>query len=161
MHKFLDKNPSAKTKVGIIGTLEPYRDPISVNVIRPGKIIQPVRELRLLSSGVITIADRFSFDAAVIMWDTGATESVVFLPDVRSRVGQEPEDHGMIWTATRSLDEVLYYPGRIELFNKIIVELSWIDVVDARSSFADAIIGMDIISKGKLVVNRDEFSFEI
>ena len=146
---------------GIVGVLEPYRENISVSVLKHGKIIQPIRGLRLLSSGVVTIAGSYSFDAATIMWDTGATESVVIHPNVRARTGIEPEDRGTIWTATTDVEEVLYYPGKIEIFNKIAFELSWIDVMESRPNFADVIIGMDVISKGQLIVNGDEFSFEI
>lgn len=146
-------------RIGIIGSLSPMRNNITVDIMKAGRIVQPVRSLRLICSGAVTICN-YTFDVPMIMWDTCATESVVFLKDPIKKIGSDPEDHGLIWTATRSLDEVLYYPGKIDILGKISVSLSWIDVIDAQPEFADVILGMDVISKGKLTVTAEEFSFE-
>ena len=151
---------SLNRRIGIIGSLAPMRNNITVDIMKAGRIVQPIRGLRLICSGAVTIRN-YTFDVPMIMWDTGATESAVFLKDPIRKICSDPEDRGLIWTATRSLDEVLYYPGKIDILGKISVSLSWIDVIDAQPEFADVILGMDVISKGKLTVCDEEFSFEV
>lgn len=116
----------------------------------------------LYSYAKITIGDRtIATDKA--MWDTGATITVISHSTAK-QFDAAPDDIGTSISATDRLDSDIYL-ATIELPGGIIFHDIEVWDVDLSDHGAEVIIGMDIISRGRLVVETVNgvpmFSFSI
>lgn len=146
----------------MLGIVHSVRRPSSVLAVQPGAVRKRLYDDRLIAYADVTIGNRIIKDA-VLLFDTGATESVIFLPDATREIGEAPYDTGLVRMADGSLQNVLYYQCCIDFSGGVRITTDLIDVMEKSVSFADMIVGMDIISNGTLTVNGPEktFSFEI
>lgn len=116
----------------------------------------------LYSSAKVTIGGKTIFTDKAI-WDTGATMTFISHATAE-RFGTVPDDHGTSISATDRNDADIYL-ATVELPGGIIFRDIEVWDVDLSHHGAEVVIGMDIISKGKLVVetvnNIPTFSFSI
>lgn len=116
----------------------------------------------LYSDGVIEIGD-FKIETSKILWDTGASKSVLYIPDCESKIGSQKSDSPYVfYAASGELIKVDTYNGTIALSDGFKISGSFA-VIDADPTTADAIIGMDVILRGKFTVDgvKNIFTFEI
>lgn len=148
--------------IGTLGIIHAVRKPATILVLQSGSVTRNMYEKRLIAYANIMIGCK-RIENAVLLFDTGATESVLFLPNAVNEIGKEPEDHGLVRAANGALEKVLYYDSVIDFQNGVRISTDLIDVMEKEVDFADMIIGMDIISRGKLTVDgkAKTFTFEI
>lgn len=116
----------------------------------------------LYSYAKITIGDKvFATDKA--MWDTGATITIA-THRIAKEFDADPVDTGTSISATDRSDSDIYL-ATLELPGGIVFENVEVWDIDLEVHNADIVIGMDIISQGRLVVETVNgipmFSFEI
>lgn len=119
-------------------------------------------KLILYSYAKITIGDQtIATDRA--MWDTGATRTFI-AHSTAEKFDTTPDEVGTSISATDRSDSDIYY-ATVELPGGIIFRNVEVWDVDLSDHGAEVIIGMDIISQGKLVVETVNgmpmFSFSI
>ena len=116
----------------------------------------------LYSNAKITIGNK-TIETNKAIWDTGATITAISSA-VSKQIGAEPVESGTTISATDRSDSNIYLatielPGDIVLHNVEVWDISLDDYA------AEVVIGMDIISKGRLVVETVNgipmFSFSI
>lgn len=103
----------------------------------------------LYSYAKITIGDH-SIVTDKAMWDTGATITVISHA-VAERFNTQPHETGTSISATDCSDSDIYL-ATVELPGGIVFHNVEVWDVDLSDHGAEVIIGMDIISRGKLVV---------
>ena len=116
----------------------------------------------LYSDGVIEIGE-LRIETSKILWDTGASKSVLYIPDCESKIGSQKSDSPYVfYAASGELIKVDTYNGTIALSDGFKISGSFA-VIDADPTTADAIIGMDVILRGKFTVDgkKNSFAFEI
>lgn len=148
---------------GTCGIIESCRGPAEIAVIQGGRLEQAGRRNGLFSFGKIRVGN-YTNDHALFFWDTGATESVLFLPDPQKAIQKDPYDTGMIRLADGSLTDVAYHENaRLEFAGAMSFHMDLIDVMDAKPDLCDVLIGMDIITKGTFCYDgrTGNFSFEL
>ena len=148
---------------GTCGIIESCRGPAEIAVIQGGRFEQAGRRNGLFSFGKIKIGNYIN-DHTLLFWDTGSTETMLYLPDPKTRINKDPYDTGMIRLADGHLEDVDYYDDvRIEIAGSIVLEPSLINVYDSKPDLCDVLIGMDIISKGVFGYDgrTGNFSFEL
>ena len=114
----------------------------------------------LNSMAFVTQGDRSAILRSA-RWDTGSNYTYI---DCSSALALDPDDDDpdFVQGAAGELHESKRYtvelqlPGGIRIAN---VEIGDLDLSSLRE--CDAIIGMDIIRKGRLVVTEKDFSFEV
>lgn len=149
--------------IGTCGIIESCRGPAEVSVIQGGRFEQAGRRNGLFSVGKIKIGD-YANDHALFFWDTGATESILFLPDPERVIQRKPYNSGMIRLADGSLSDVDYYENaRLEFVGAMSFHMDLIDVADMKPDLCDVLIGMDVITKGIFGYDgrTGNFSFEL
>ena len=148
--------------VGRIGVIKAARIPATVLVLSNGRIQGAIKDNRLLSAVNLTIGN-FHMEGAIALFDTGSSESVLFLQDTRTKIGHGPYDTGLVVGFGSNLKKVEYYEAKLELPGQSSLHVDLLDVYDGPAVHADIIIGMDIIRKGKLTVDglAGMFVFEI
>lgn len=116
----------------------------------------------LYSNAKITIGNK-TIETNKAIWDTGATITAISSA-VSKRIGAMPVESGTTISATDRSDSNIYLatielPGDIVLHNVEVWDISLDDYA------AEVIIGMDIISRGRLIVETvngvPTFSFSI
>lgn len=148
--------------IGRVGIIQAARRPSTICVISGGKICGDIKGLRPIAMVTVKIGHYIKEDA-IALFDTGASESVLCMPNARKKIGTEPEDASFIRGIDGEMKDVYYYNASIKFQNNASVDIGLIDVYEGEFDFADIIIGMDIISKGTLIVNGKEgiFTFEL
>lgn len=86
------------------------------------------------------------------VWDTGATSSVIAERAAR-RMGLKPVDMGVIITATGQVEVPIYFLD-VRLSNQLTVRNLRVMGSPMEQRDVDFLVGMDIISKGKLVIDN-------
>lgn len=135
----------------------------TIAAFHSNKIEQSICDRRLWTFGRVKIGN-YETDGLKMLLDTGATDSVIFIPDMRKQIGIEPSSTESLTIVSGDLQEVGLYDGaELWLSNSIYVKFPKLGVIDLKPSLADVIIGMDVLSQGKLIVDgvNGRFSFEI
>lgn len=144
--------------IGMLGIVHAVRKPATILTLESGSLVSRMYDERLFATADITIG-ALTIPNARLLFDTGATESVVYVTDAVRRIGAEPYDTGVVRMADGSLADVLYYESVVSFPCGIRLSTDLIDVMEADVSFADMVVGMDIISKGTLTVYGKEKRF--
>lgn len=145
-------------KTGYLGTLEGIKNKKEKSFTLHYDRDDP----KLYSRATITVGDKvISTDKA--LWDTGAT--MICIQHYRAKcLKDEPKETGTSVSATDRRDSDIYL-GTVELPGGIIFYGVDIWDIDLANLEAEVIIGMDIISKGRLVVDTVDgipaFSFTV
>lgn len=147
-------------KKGYIGVLNGIKKPLLEK--KTFTLLYDKEKPILYSYAKITIGDTvIATDKA--MWDTGATITVISHA-MALKVDAAPNDSGTSISATDRNDADIYL-ATVELPGGIIFHDVEVWDVDLADHGAEVIIGMDIISQGRLVVETVNgipmFSFEI
>lgn len=147
-------------KTGYVGTFDGIKK--AQKEKKSFKLLYDKEKPVLYSYAKITIGDKvFATDRAV--WDTGATITIA-THKIAKEFDTVPVDTGISVSATDRSDSDIYL-ATLELPGGIVFENVEIWDVDLEVHNADIVIGMDIISQGRLVVETVNeipmFSFEI
>ena len=148
--------------IGRTGVIRAARQPVRVCVISSGTIRSKIKENRPIAALDVMIGS-YAIRGALALFDTGASESVLCLPGGRGKIGSEPYDTSYIKGIDGEMKDVYYYDASLIFPGGVSIDVGLIDVYEGDFDMADIIIGMDIISKGKLVIDgkAGTFSFEI
>lgn len=148
--------------VGTLGIVQAVRRPANICVVSGGRISGNIKDNRPITPVDIEIGHYIARNVFAL-FDTGSSESVLFLPDGRRRIGTDPYETGVIRGVNGVLEDVYYYDASIRMADKVAVDLGLIDVYERNFDIADMIIGMDIISLGTLTIDgkAKTFSFEL
>ena len=147
--------------IGRVGILQAARRPSTICVVNNGRICNTIKGNRPIAPVDITIGN-YIIQGGFALFDTGASESVLCLPDARRKFGFDPYEKGIITGLDGILKDVYYYDASLK-FTNTSLNIDLLSVYEGSFDYADIIIGMDIISKGKLIVDGKSgtFSFEI
>ena len=148
--------------IGQSGVFQASRKPANILVVRGGRTEADIKNNQLLM-GVSVDIGNYHLQNGLALFDTGSTETVLYLKNFRSKIGFEPYDHGIARGMNGDLEDVYYFDSKITLQCGFEIDTDLIDVFDHKPDFANMIIGMDIINKGKLIVDgkAGTFQFEI
>ena len=149
--------------IGKIGVLMAARKPINISVLNGRSFLVDLRDNRPICSAGYQIGN-YTKEYTCAMFDTGSTDTVICLPNARQLVGIDPYDKGLASGFNGDLIDVEYYERAKLMFPYgLEIETDLISVHGGRHPSADIIIGMDIISRGKLTINGKDgtFSFGI
>lgn len=117
---------------------------------------------RLYSPARITIGGK-TIETENALWDTGAT-IIAISHKTAGKFDEKPAEIGTGISATDKVDSAIYR-GTVELPGGIVFHDVDIWDIDLSAHGADVVIGMDIISRGKLVVETvngiPTFSFSV
>lgn len=154
-------------KIGYMGILDGTKKNISDSVkmertCKSFTLLYDPKKPILYSYAKITIGDQtIATDKA--MWDTGATITVISHA-IAEKIEVEPDETGTSISATDRSDSDIYL-ATVELPGGIIFRDVEMWDVDLSDHGAEVVIGMDIISRGRLVVETVNgipmFSFSI
>lgn len=147
---------------GTVGGLSAVRKGPFVNVISGTRFESEIRDNRLIVPVSYQI-ESFIKENALAMIDTGSTESVICLPDARKKITEEPYSSGAIRWLSGQTETVYYYESKLKFPHGVEIGIDLIDVYEGLAQIADVVIGLDIISMGKLIVDGKNhiFSFEV
>lgn len=153
-------------RVGYLGTLDGVKKMNQVTV-KPSKrksfsLSYDYEELKLYSHAKITIGEKTIFTDKA-MWDTGATITAIS-HKTAEQFNALPDDIGTSISASGCSNADIY-KATIELPGGIVFQDIEVWDVDLSDHGAEVVIGMNIISQGRLVVENTNgvpmFSFSI
>lgn len=146
-------------KIGVIGYAEGYKGDHTVKIKRHGSFTQTYEKCPSSMAFVQQNGKSISLDC--VRWDTGSNHTYIDVSDAKEFI-PEPDSGSVVsgvngvQIKSNDYDVTIVLPGNIELSNVDVGDLDLSRIRPVR-----AIIGMDIISQGKLVVKKDRFSFAI
>ena len=148
--------------IGTIGIIQAVRKPSTILVLSSGRMHGNIKGKRLIMPVNMTIG-HYNLDGALALFDTGSNETVVCLKDGKHRIGLDPEGDGYIRGIDGDLKQVFYYDAELKFSSHVSVSVGLVSVYEGDFDIADIIIGMDIISQGRLTVDGQAgtFTFEI
>lgn len=148
--------------IGRVGIIQAVRKPSTICVVSGGRIHGDIKGKRPIAIITIKIG-HYIKENCIALFDTGATETVFCLPDGRKKIAEEPDDTGCIRGIDGELKDVFYYDASLKFTNGVSVDVGLVSVYEGEFDYADIIIGMDVISLGKLHIDgkAGAFSFEI
>lgn len=145
--------------IGQVGILNGYRQRKQIEITRHGSFTQTYTD-HLNSIAIITQDNRPTVIHSA-RWDTGSELTYIATEKTSSLAPAEGESIGAVGVDGKPQHGAAYYvdielPGQIKISNVSVGELDL-----SRIRECEAIIGMDIIRQGRLIVDKDKFTFEV